>query len=206
MTMRALQAQPAHRLLVRPDGRARRAPAHHLHVDACARAVRCRSRPAGRPDVVALKVTTPTGTVLFEGEVAPARPGNTSSLAARQRSVPDDAGTAPVRSDDPAGRRQQARRRRAGFRRAERAWREAGDSPAAVVPRRRRRASSATSAPTPTPRRFPAASSAAPSACCCGSRRSSRRDTPSRYRRSWSTASAPCSPTSRRCPKRQAEP
>jgi hypothetical protein len=44
-----------------------------------------RSKPAGRPDVVTLKVTTPTGTVLFEGEVGPARPGNTS----RQR--PDSA-------------------------------------------------------------------------------------------------------------------
>jgi hypothetical protein len=32
-------------------------------------------RPAGRPDVVALKVTTPSGTVLYEGEVGPAHAG-----------------------------------------------------------------------------------------------------------------------------------
>jgi hypothetical protein len=39
-----------------------------------------RTKPAGRPDIVALKVTTPTGTVLFDGEVAAARPGNASSV------------------------------------------------------------------------------------------------------------------------------
>jgi hypothetical protein len=38
-----------------------------------------RSRPVVRPAIVALKVTTPTGAVLFEGEVAPARPGTSSS-------------------------------------------------------------------------------------------------------------------------------
>jgi hypothetical protein len=42
-------------------------------------------RPGGRPDVVALKVTTPSGTVLYEGEVGPANaggPGLRSNLAA----------------------------------------------------------------------------------------------------------------------------
>jgi VWFA-related protein len=42
--------------------------------------VSTRTRPARRPDVVALKVTTPTGTVLFEGEVGPAHSGNASLL------------------------------------------------------------------------------------------------------------------------------
>ena len=37
-------------------------------------------RPAGRADVVALKVTTPSGTVLYEGEVAPANLGSMSSV------------------------------------------------------------------------------------------------------------------------------
>ena len=39
-----------------------------------------RSKPIARPDVVALKVTTPSGAVLFEGEVVSARPGNASSV------------------------------------------------------------------------------------------------------------------------------
>ena len=39
-----------------------------------------RGKPASRPDVVALKVTTPSGSVLFEGEVAPARPGGASGV------------------------------------------------------------------------------------------------------------------------------
>jgi VWFA-related protein len=42
--------------------------------------VATRTRPARRPDVVALKVTTPMGSVLFEGEVGPAHPGNASLL------------------------------------------------------------------------------------------------------------------------------
>jgi VWFA-related protein len=42
--------------------------------------VSTRTRPARRPDVVVLKVTTPTGTVLFEGEVGPAHSGNASLL------------------------------------------------------------------------------------------------------------------------------
>ena len=42
--------------------------------------VSTRTRPARRPDVVALKVTTPTGTVLFDGEVGPAHPGNASGV------------------------------------------------------------------------------------------------------------------------------
>ena len=39
-----------------------------------------RGKPPARPDVVALKVTTPAGAVLFDGEVGAARGGNTSSL------------------------------------------------------------------------------------------------------------------------------
>ncbi len=39
-----------------------------------------RTKPARRPDVVALKVTTPTGTVLFDGEVGPAHLANASVL------------------------------------------------------------------------------------------------------------------------------
>jgi hypothetical protein len=35
-------------------------------------------RPGRRPDVVALKVTTPSGTVLYDGEVGPAHPGGPS--------------------------------------------------------------------------------------------------------------------------------
>jgi VWFA-related protein len=38
-----------------------------------------RSKPNARPDVVALKVTTPSGALLFEGEVVSARPGAGSS-------------------------------------------------------------------------------------------------------------------------------
>jgi VWFA-related protein len=39
-----------------------------------------RGKAPARPDVVALKVTTPAGTVLFDGEVGSARAGNTSTL------------------------------------------------------------------------------------------------------------------------------
>ncbi len=39
-----------------------------------------RGKAPARPDVVALKVTTPAGAVLFDGEVASARAGNTSTL------------------------------------------------------------------------------------------------------------------------------
>ncbi len=39
-----------------------------------------RGKPPARPDVVALKVTTPAGAVLFDGEVASARAGNSSTL------------------------------------------------------------------------------------------------------------------------------
>jgi VWFA-related protein len=39
-----------------------------------------RAKPAPRPEVVALKVATASGAVLFDGEVAPARAGNVSSL------------------------------------------------------------------------------------------------------------------------------
>jgi VWFA-related protein len=39
-----------------------------------------RGKPPVRPDVVALKVTTPAGAVLFDGEVAAARPGNASTI------------------------------------------------------------------------------------------------------------------------------
>ena len=39
-----------------------------------------RGKAPARPDVVALKVTTPAGAVLFDGEVAAARAGNTSTL------------------------------------------------------------------------------------------------------------------------------
>ena len=39
-----------------------------------------RGKPPVRPDVVALKVTTPAGTVLFDGEVASARAGNVSTI------------------------------------------------------------------------------------------------------------------------------
>ncbi len=80
MTMRALKRSPLidswFGLTVEPDGR-RRVIFTWTPAPAPAAA---RSRPIARPDVVALKVTTPTGTVLFEGEVGPARPGNTSSL------------------------------------------------------------------------------------------------------------------------------
>jgi VWFA-related protein len=78
--MRALKRSPLidswFGLIVEPDGHRRiiftwtPAPAP----------LAARSKPARRPDVVALKVTTPTGAVLFEGEVAPARPGTASSL------------------------------------------------------------------------------------------------------------------------------
>jgi hypothetical protein len=80
MTMRALKRSPLidswFGLTVEPDGHRRviftwtPAPAP----------VSTRSKPAGRPDVVALKVTTPTGAVLFEGEVAPVRQGTNSTL------------------------------------------------------------------------------------------------------------------------------
>ena len=80
MTMRALKRSPFidswFGLTVEPDGRRRII----FTWTSCAAPASSRSRPVGRPDVVALKVTTPTGTVLFEGEVGPARPGNTSSL------------------------------------------------------------------------------------------------------------------------------
>jgi VWFA-related protein len=39
-----------------------------------------RGKPVSRPDVVALKVTTLSGTVLFDGEVAQARPGGTQGV------------------------------------------------------------------------------------------------------------------------------
>ena len=39
-----------------------------------------RGKPPVRPDVVALKVTTPAGAVLFDGEVAAARAGNASTI------------------------------------------------------------------------------------------------------------------------------
>jgi VWFA-related protein len=42
--------------------------------------VSARTKPAARPEVVALKVTATTGVVLFEGEVGPARPGSPSTL------------------------------------------------------------------------------------------------------------------------------
>jgi VWFA-related protein len=80
MTMRALKRSPFidswFGLTVEPDGR-RRVIFTWTPAPAPASS---RSKRGGRPDVVALKVTTPTGTVLFEGEVGPARPGSTSSL------------------------------------------------------------------------------------------------------------------------------
>ncbi len=79
MTMRALKRSPLidswFGLTVEPDGRRR-----VIFTWTPALAPAAKSRPIGRPDLVSLKVTTPTGTVLFEGEVGPARPGNTSSL------------------------------------------------------------------------------------------------------------------------------
>ena len=61
---------------VEPDGRRR---IIFTWTPAAARAP-ARGRPVSRPDVVALKVTTLSGAVLFEGEVAAARPGGTSGV------------------------------------------------------------------------------------------------------------------------------
>ena len=169
------QAQPAHRLLVRSDRSSQTGSRRIIFTWTPATApVATRTKPARRPDVVALKVTTPTGTVLFEGRSGPRIRGTRRAPAARQRGVPGDARTAAVRSDHSAGRRQQARRRarRISTCRTSEARRRSSCRRRCSAPHRH--ASFATSAPTPTPRRFPDASSGAPNACCCGSRRSSR--------------------------------
>jgi VWFA-related protein len=55
-------------------------------------------RPVGRPDIVALKVTTLSGTVLFEGEVTPVR-GSSTVTGQRTDAAVFDAGTGRLQLD-----------------------------------------------------------------------------------------------------------